>query len=172
MFRPRHLLAAFPLLLLVACSDQATTPTGVARAPVPAANTDLIGTIMRTSGREGGIQLVPDGGGAILLFGDQTELLMGLVDAGVRVQVHGTLDLVEGMAVERFLVLGVNGHDAMDGTVVQTDDGYALRLTVDDSMLPLIDPPAALKELAGERVWVVGGRDEPAEAFGIIGHRG
>ena len=52
---------------------------------------------------------------------------------------------------------------------MRTDDGYALRLIVDGTIRPLINPPSDLTNHVGERVWVTGPVDAPPVNFGVIG---
>ena len=59
------------------------------------------------------------------------------------------------------------GGEAADGTLLATDDGYAL-LLVDNSLRAIMDPPPELIEHLGERVWVAGPPHEAPVAFGVI----
>ena len=167
MFRPHLLIAALAIALL-ACTDQHASPTGprgiTETPPAPPSFAELQG-IVEADGTEGyGVRLRLTDGTTVLLIGSETDRLARVVGADVRVR--GTWDAPPGLVVESFLVIAVDGRAASDGVLVQTDDGYALRLR-DGSLHMLPALPEALMELIGARIWLTG-IDEPPVAFGVI----
>jgi hypothetical protein len=165
MFRP-HLLIAGVAITLLACTDDHTGPTSPpgATGPFPTSSfAELQGFVELNRAEESGIRLRLTDGTTVPLIGFETARL-ARVD-GAEVYVRGTWD-APALAVESFVVLAVDGRSASDGILVQTDNGYALRLR-DGSMQELSDVPEALMELVGARIWLTG-IDEPPVAFGVI----
>jgi hypothetical protein len=174
MFRPHRstLLSIAAAATLIACSDAANSPTaiagGAATPPVAASRTALVGTIvLDTMNRSAGVYLQVEDGNLVWLAGDETASLQAL--GGARVLVRGTYDIADGMAIDSFRVLAVDGRDVLDGVVVEMDGGYGLQLTADASIIALTDPPAELIDLLGQRVWLADTTEELPVAFGIIG---
>jgi hypothetical protein len=167
MFRPNLLFAGFAIALL-ACTDQHASPTGprgITETPVaPPSFAELQGVVEVNGTEEYGVRLRLPDGTTIQLIGGETERLARVV--GAEVYVRGTWDAPPGLVVESFLVIAVDGRAASDGVLVQTDDGFALRLR-DGSLHMLPALPEALMELIGARIWLTG-IDEPPVAFGVI----
>ena len=170
MLRPRFLVL-FPVVVLLACDRPPTTaPADPTQAVPPAASALLSyrGVI------ESGAPLDPDGlylnvteGPRIRLVGGETARLARVV--GAEVSLRGTLDAVDAMIVQTFLVIAVGGLPAADGVLVQVGEDYGIRLLIDGSMRTLVNPPDELKVHVGERVWITGPSDAPPVGYGVIG---
>jgi hypothetical protein len=104
----------------------------------------------------------------------ETTTVTGPAAALLR-RVSGTEVVVSGrgapggaFAATAFHVRTVEGRPARDGRLDRDGDRWVI--WVDDATpLALADPPAALLEHVGRRVWVVIGDDGRVGSFGVIG---
>jgi hypothetical protein len=176
MLRSRT-LAVFITIALAACSET-QTPTSVIPPqinppyipPAQPAAVSLTGIVSSQAPLDNAVVLELDDQSKIIVVGSQA---IGLAS------VTGALVLVEGiwsdgydgdsyvLDAQRFEVLSVGGHAAVDGLLEATDNGFALRLYGGD-LYELIDPPAALLEHMGARVWITMAEDGSFAAFGVI----
>ena len=169
MLRQRFLVL-LPAVVLMACDQASTTaPLTAVPAPPPAAPAVLeyTGVIENSLGDLDPLYLRVPGGPRIRLAGGETARLARVI--GAEVSVRGTLDGIDGMIVEAFLVLSVGGRAAADGVLLKVGDDFFIRLLIDGSMRLLINPPDELKDHVGERVWVTGPDDAAPVAYGVIG---
>ena len=72
----------------------------------------------------------------------------------------------EGLRLERFTVLSVDGVAVLDGVV--RADGSGFLLETQGRRVRLGNPPAAFKVLVGARVWVAGAPDTGPIRYGVI----
>jgi hypothetical protein len=166
-------------MALLACTNEqsALGPTGKGNPISPAAFVELTGVVeLNGTEIEPAVLLRLPDGSAVPLFGLEASHLARV--PGAEVWMRGTwatqylgrddatVQMVPGFAVDRFQVNAVDGRAVSDGIVVETDDGYALRL-IDGSLLALIEAPAELSDLVGARIWITE-MDEPPVAFGVI----
>jgi hypothetical protein len=110
--------------------------------------------------------------GTVRLVGAAGEALRRL--AGVELMVRGRAAAGGPRAafdVAGFAVRAVDGVPARDGTLVEERDGWFL-VAADGARHRLADPPAALREHAGARVWVAGVGEGSVASFGVITPRG
>jgi hypothetical protein len=155
--------------LVVGCSD-GKSPTAPYREqdpwhPIAPSIVELTGTVVveHMDGRRS-IQLQTDDGSLYPLLGGEAALIASV--AGGQVLVRGTLDASPGVVVERFQVLAMNGRDAIDGVLEETDTGLALRLA-EGELRYVMDDQGSLAAHIGERLWVTG-LEEPPMEFGVI----
>lgn len=153
-----------------ACTDN---PNAVLTGPIdpaqPLLPTPSIATIagriiVTGSGSDRLVELRDERGTVYRLVGSQTGALAS-VDGG-DVIARGTFDANPGMVVEEFQVTGMRGRPALDGVLVETNAGYALRLS-DGSLRVIPGLPAECAEFVGARLWVIG-YDGPSAEFGRI----
>jgi len=172
------------LIAAAACNDS-TAPNRAASSPstpstpaTPAEPTlvTIAGSVHVTGRDEASLILLTDDGNEIGLTGAGAARL-ARVD-GANVEVRGSWNADESFTVSDFLVREVDGVPVMDGILISMDDYvddahtnaalvYAVLLTR-GGMAILSDPPAALTEHLGARVWVADSGDRPPTAFGII----
>ena len=114
--------------------------------------------------------VLKDANGAIItLSGMATGGLSRL--EGVEIVVRGVRITTREVVVSDYIVRGVRGAPAWDGRLEETADGWSLQLTDGSGRKHLASPPAALRALAGSRVWVsIRSGNTPAE-YGIVGRR-
>ena len=116
------------------------------------------------------VVLRPAGGGAdVELVGAQREALGRLAGAEVRVagrQARGTAS-APALEVASFAVTAVDGQPAVDGRL-EREGGDLVLVTADGRRIRLVQPPAALQDWVGARVWVAGPLDREPQAFGLI----
>jgi hypothetical protein len=155
---------------IVACTDNPTTaPNGTDVGPQPltpgASLVAISGRIIVTgSGPDRAVDLRDGGGNTFRLVGKEAAALAS-VDGG-DVLVRGTADGNPGIVVQEFQVIGMKGRPALDGVLVETIDGYALRLA-DGSLRVIAGMPEDCAEHIGARLWVIGWEDASPE-FGLI----
>lgn len=157
-------------------ASEATVPH---RDPANAAADTLRGTIAIVGSEPATfVVLRPVGGGTeVALQGEDAIDLHRL--AGVEVVVVGrgeetadrsgvpTRPGAARFVVERFAVRAVDGVPAVDGILVERDDGIFLKLP-DDELRRITRPPAEFHAMIGARVWVAGPLDDGVAAYGII----
>lgn len=106
------------------------------------------------------------GGREIRLHGAQRSALERMV--GIDVWVTGELDVgQQRLIVSGFEVRSVDGVPARDG-VLAVEGGTLVLVAPDGFRLPIPNPPDALLEHVGGRVWVAGPPDREPIAFGLI----
>lgn len=110
----------------------------------------------------------PEGRRPITLIGPQARVIGQL--SGADVWVSGNRDPYGQIRVSRFVVRGVDGNPALDGTLIARGDRL-LVVTRDGQQHAIANPPAALREHVGARVWVSGPVDRAMIAFGVIEER-
>ncbi|HJU64245.1 MAG TPA: hypothetical protein VJ596_01150 [Gemmatimonadaceae bacterium] len=137
-----------------------TTPPGTAR--------DSARGVVRIVGSlpvNVSVVLTPEGStSAIRLSGDGAATLRQL--GGVEVVVRGTRTASGEFDVASFTVRSVNGDPAVDGVLVV--DGGGLAIDTDGGRRRVSNPPDALRELVGARVWITGSLDRGPNMFGVI----
>ena len=106
----------------------------------------------------------PAGGRAVSLSGPQATLV-GRV-SGADVWVSGTSE-AGALSVAEFAVRTVDGIVALDGTLMTEGNGLALQ-TPDGRRHPIANPPEALRQHIGGRVWISGNLNQGPVAYGII----
>jgi hypothetical protein len=84
---------------------------------------------------------------------------------GARVVTYGT-SRAERFAVTSFTVIAVGGGAVVDGVLMR--DGSRLAIRTRGSQLPLGNPPAALEQLVGARIWISGPLDSGPNSYGLI----
>lgn len=114
------------------------------------------------------VTLRPRSGTREIQLSGQDRSALGRL-SGVDVWVSGELDSARGrMEVHRFEVRSVDGIPAADG-VLEMEDERAVLVRPDGQRLRINNPPNALLQHVGTRVWVSGNLDEEPVAFGVIG---
>ena len=108
------------------------------------------------------------GGRAVTLVGAQARTVGRL--SGADVWLTGTRDDRGQITVSRFLVRSVDGAPALDGTLIARGDQLLL-VTRDGKQHPIANPPPALREHVGARVWITGPLDKGPLTFGVIEER-
>lgn len=179
--RPKRLVPVLVgvvcLAAAAACNDTAAPnrSPSILSAPEPTLFT-ITGSVHVTGRDDASLILTTDDGSEISLTGAAAERLVR-VD-GADVEIRGTWNSDESFAVNDFLVRKVDGVPVMDGVLVSLDDYvddahtnaaivYAIVLTR-GGMVTLNNPPAALTDHLGARVWVADSGDSPPTEFGII----
>lgn len=144
-------------------TDEAVPPG--ARVPAVPAGDTLRGRISLVGSAPHPLILLmaPEGGPGARLVGDGAPPLASL--SGVEVVVWGER-AGETLRVERFRVRRFDGRPAVDGILTRAREGWALVMEGDTTALA--DPPPALLEHEGQRVWVAGDPSRTPEAFGVI----
>jgi hypothetical protein len=86
--------------------------------------------------------------------------------AGAEIVVRGQRD-GHRIAVSSYSVRAIDGVPAMDGELIA--EGDRLYLATGGRRVELVNPPAALREHTGGRVWISG---SPAQivSFGVLSH--
>jgi hypothetical protein len=109
--------------------------------------------------------IVTPGGGepAVTIVGPDTAALRKA--NGLDVVARGARSGGE-LRVASFSVRSADGQPAVDGVVVR--DGDALALNTADGRVRLGNPPAALRDLVGARVWVAGPLDTGPNPYGVL----
>ena len=110
----------------------------------------------------------PTSGRAVTLIGPHARTVGRL--SGADVWVTGTRDEHGQLTVGRFAVRTVDGLPAMDGTLIARGDRLFL-VTRDGKQHAIANPPAALRDHLGARVWLTGPLDRGPITFGIIEER-
>ena len=144
-------------------SSAAPAPARPAAAPQGA---DSVRGVVRVVGSSPLRQVVvhPTGGAApVTLVGPDTATLRKA--AGLEVVVRGARTGGE-LRVASFAVRSADGRPAVDGVLVR--DGDALALDTAGGRVRLGNPPAALRDLVGARVWVAGPLDTGPNPFGVL----
>jgi hypothetical protein len=164
MLRTR-LLALVSLVIAVGCERSTTAPirtdAPVVTKPATATPTQWRGVV---EAFRGGPMLRLADGSEYQLAGTQSTLLLPL--DGADVAVDGAFDQ-GGINVESFLVLTVGGTAVVDGVLVHSEGGYAMRLTADGSMRPIDTASDELAQHVGDRIWLQTDRDG-FTIFGVI----
>jgi hypothetical protein len=178
-----RILSVAALVALVACSDLPTyAPASLGPLDPQSAAVDMAGSVVVNRQDENVAIFLSTGGRELIpLIGDEAVRLAGL--DGAEITVHGTWSSgisdtfddpgrdpqssTSAFLVDRFLVVEVNGHAALDGTLVTVEGAYALQLS-DGSYHRLADPPAEMIAHVGERLWVTGGEQDLPLEFGVI----
>ena len=169
MKRSQYLMAT-ALASLVACTD---IPNAAVTAPRDPRQPDSGSSSMTLSGRisvtglpgyDRKIELW-DGAELYRLVGSQSSALAS-VD-GADVVVRGTFEADPGFVVEEFQVTGMLGRPALDGVLVATDEGFALRLN-DGSLRAVENLTSECADFIGSRLWVIGFEKGSEVVFGRI----
>ncbi len=84
---------------------------------------------------------------------------------GVEIDVHGTGD-GNTVHVTSFTAVRAGGQPVVDG--VLTADGNALVLQTRTGRVTLGNPPTALRQMIGARVWISGPLDAGPNSYGVI----
>jgi len=145
--------------------DSSTTP---AKSPtkVQAVAMDTLRGIVAVVGTEHDKHVVirPAGGRAVTLSG-ALAALVGRA-SGADVWVSGTSQ-AGALTVTAFSVRTVDGIAALDGTLMTEGNGLVLQ-TPDGKRHPIANPPEALRQHVGGRVWISGNLNQGPVAYGII----
>lgn len=172
------------LVATAACNDStapnrsSSSPARPATPATPAEPTlvTLAGSVHVTGRDEASLILTTDDGSEIALNGAGAARL-ARVD-GADVEIRGSWNSDQTFTVSDFLVRKVAGVEVIDGVLISLDDFvddahtnaalvYAILLTR-GGMVMLSDPPPALTEHLGARVWVAESGDRSPTEFGII----
>lgn len=102
---------------------------------------------------------------ALEVTGDLREELKRL--SGARVRVWGEVASGDRLEVIEYTILEISGRTPIVG-VLQVEGGTARVVDADGEVTPLRDPPAALIEQAGAKVWVVLNADGVVIGYGVI----
>ena len=169
------IVAAALLGAAAACNSGSMPPGGAPGAASAAAVDTLRGTVAVVGAAPvTRVVLRPAGGGAdIELVGAQRDALARVAGAEVRVAGRHTRGTASAPALEvaSFAVTAVDGQPAVDGRL-EREGGQLVLVTADGRRIRLVQPPAALADLVGGRVWVAGPLDREPQAFGLIEPRG
>ncbi len=84
---------------------------------------------------------------------------------GVEIAARGAID-GNALRVASFTALSANGAPVVDGIVHV--DGRSVTLETSTGRVPLGNPPAALLQMNGARVWLSGPIDKGPNSYGII----
>jgi hypothetical protein len=90
--------------------------------------------------------------------------------SGAEVEVRGSRQADGGLSAREFLVRAVDGRPAVDGRL-EASGGALFVVTADGQRVPLGDPPSALRERVGTRVWVTREADGSVINFGDLAAR-
>jgi hypothetical protein len=131
----------------------------------PAAVDTIVGTIRVTgSAPFPSVVLRPASGApSLTLAGSDTAALRRA--AGLDVVVRGAAS-DRRFLVSSFTVRAANGRPAVDGVLAR--DGDRLVLDTPSGRVALGNPPAALREMVGARVWVTGSLDRGPNTYGVL----
>ncbi len=111
---------------------------------------------------------------AVALRVGETVIQLGLTDAdigsmgrmgGVQVVVRG-IRSGANFSVVSFTARSVEGQPVIDGTI--RVEGHDVLLDTSNGRIPLGNPPAALRSLAGTRIWLSGPPETGPNSYGII----
>jgi len=165
------LIMAALLGAAASCNGGAVPPGGAPDAASAAAVDTLRGTVAVVGALPlTRVVLRPEGGGAdIELIGAQRDALARVAGAEVRVvgrQARGTA-AAPALEVTSFAVTAVDGQPAVDGRL-EREEGRLVLVTSDGRRIRLVQPPAALEDWVGARVWIAGPLDREPQAFGLI----
>ena len=111
------------------------------------------------------VELRPEGGGpALTLAGDTAALRRA---AALVVEARG-VPSADGreLQVERFAVVAANGEPVLDGFLRRDGDGLALETAT--GRVRLGNPPAALRDQVGARVWIGGPPATGPNPYGVL----
>ena len=106
----------------------------------------------------------PTGERAVTLAGSEATLVGRA--SGAEVWVSGTRE-AGAFTVAQFAVRTVDGISALDGTLATEGNGLVL-LTSDGKRHAIANPPDALRQHVGGRVWISGNLNQGPVAYGII----
>ena len=110
----------------------------------------------------------PGGARSVTLAGPQARTVGAL--SGADVWVSGTRDQSGRITVSRFVVRAVDGAPALDGTLIAHGQQLLL-VTRDGKQHPIENPPPALRDHVGARIWVTGPLERGPITFGVIEER-
>jgi len=170
-----RIAAAALLGAAASCNSGSMPPGGMPDAASAAAVDTLRGTVAIVGAAPvPQVVLRPAGGGAdVELVGAQRDALARVAGAEVSVVGRRTRGTASASALEvaSFAVTAVDGQPAVDGRL-EREGGQLVLITADGRRIRLVQPPAALQDLVGGRVWVAGPLDREPQAFGLIEPRG
>lgn len=110
--------------------------------------------------------LRPTGGGTTLtLVGSDTAALKRL--SGLEVVVVGEPTSAQEFHVRSFAVRTANGAPVIDGIVTRDGDALVI-VTAAGQRVRLGNPPAALRDLVGARVWIGGPPETGPNPYGVV----
>ncbi|HEU5050814.1 MAG TPA: hypothetical protein VFU00_10845 [Gemmatimonadales bacterium] len=118
--------------------------------------------------RDRAVSLRVSGQPSLRLTGTQAALV-GRV-SGADVWVLGRRTGERTFEVERFEVRSVDGVAVRDGVLGVDGSRYHIVLA-DGTRQPVVNPPGALRQHVGDRVWVSGSSTRPVVTFGVIEDR-
>jgi hypothetical protein len=158
----RRALTLSCALAAVACARG--RPAAGSASAVPAADSlrgtlEVVGSEPATS-----VALVLDGGARAATLEGERPLLDRL--SGLEVAVWGAPVRAGVFRVDRVAVRAAGAVAAVDGVLAREGGGWVL-VTGDGRHLPVPHLPAALRGMAGARVWLAGPLDHP-DSFGVI----
>jgi hypothetical protein len=172
---PSRSFAVASLLAVLACSDssRSSAPTEPG-TPGPSAVVTVTGTVFDEDfpTHEHAVNLATQDGMFIQLLGDESDKVAEV--SGAQASVTGTLSrtvtligVFPTLLVDRFQILSMRGRPALDGVLVDTADGVALRLA-DGTYRALTAVPADITQYLGARLWLTGSAESPPVEFGVI----
>lgn len=169
---PGLLAAALLCAAAAGCNSGGVPPRDTPRGGTAAAADTLSGTVAVVGAVPATrVVLRPAGGGAdVELVGAQRDALARVAGAEVRVAgrpARATAGAGRALDVVSFAVTAVDGQPAVDGRLEREDGGLVV-VTADGRRIRLVQPPAALQDWVGARVWVAGPPDREPQAFGLI----
>jgi hypothetical protein len=137
-------------------------------APAGGASHDSARVVRGTVRRVGSVPtartvIEPAGGALVTLGGPQLAALRRV--SGTEIEVRG-VEEAGTLVVQSFTVLSANGERALDGVLER--DGEALALRTSSGRIRLPNPPAALRDMIGARIWLTGDPTTGPNAYGVI----
>ena len=174
-----QLLIAAAVLIACGCTESSAGPdesVGI-KGGFPAALESIRGTVFAdTSVSPIQVYLQLGADERVRVVGSEVHQLVSL--DGAKVLVHGRwasqvlpvfIDepISPPFAIADFVVLAVDGREAMDGVLGEDEGRYYLRLTAGDAYW-FANAPSEFDAYIGKRIWVTGWRDRPPLTYGVI----
>lgn len=167
-FRVLPLMLVLLATMLIACARSTPTPEQTPAQPHQLSLADTLrGTIAVVGTDPTAVVSLRTTISDPLLFlaGDEIPALRRL--HGIDTWIAGRRTGENTFHVLAFEVRAVDGLPAVDGILTAEPAGLSL-LTADGQKLLVQQPPPALRELAGARIWVAGPLHLPPAAWGLI----